>query len=134
MRPLSLIHISLLQLVETLRGHGMGLILDIVPNHMAVGGDGNPWWLDVLEWGQDSPYASFFDIQWQSHDPLLSGQLLVPFLRSDYGEALRDGTLQLHFDAERGRFHAQHFEHRLPLTPPSYCLLYTSWPGAACTC
>jgi (1->4)-alpha-D-glucan 1-alpha-D-glucosylmutase len=111
---------ALLQLVETLRGHGMGLILDIVPNHMAVGGDGNPWWLDVLEWGQDSPYASFFDIQWQSHDPLLSGQLLVPFLRSDYCEALRDGTLQLHFDAERGRFHAQHFEHRLPLTPPSY--------------
>jgi (1->4)-alpha-D-glucan 1-alpha-D-glucosylmutase len=114
---------ALLQLVETLRGHGMGLILDIVPNHMAVGGDGNPWWLDVLEWGQDSPYASFFDIQWQSHDPLLSGQLLVPFLRSDYGEALRDGTLQLHFDAERGRFHAQHFEHRLPLTPPSYAII-----------
>ena len=114
---------ALLQLVETLRGHGMGLILDIVPNHMAVGGDGNPWWLDVLEWGQDSPYASFFDIQWQSHDPLLSGQLLVPFLRSDYGEALRDGTLQLHFDAVRGRFHAQHFEHRLPLTPPSYAII-----------
>jgi (1->4)-alpha-D-glucan 1-alpha-D-glucosylmutase len=111
---------ALVQLVNTLSAHDMGLILDIVPNHMAVGGDGNPWWLDVLEWGQGSPYASFFDIQWQSHDPLLSGQLLVPFLRSDYGEALRDGTLELHFDAERGRFHAQHFEHRLPLTPASY--------------
>ncbi|VEE15817.1 malto-oligosyltrehalose synthase [Ectopseudomonas mendocina] len=111
---------ALVQLVNTLRAHDMGLILDIVPNHMAVGGDGNPWWLDVLEWGQGSPYASFFDIQWQSHDPLLSGQLLVPFLRSDYGEALRDGTLELHFDAQRGRFHAQHFEHRLPLTPASY--------------
>lgn len=86
---------ALVQLVETLRAHDMGLILDIVPNHMAVGGDGNPWWLDVLEWGQESPYAAFFDIQWQSHDPLLSGQLLVPFLRSDYGEALRDGTLEL---------------------------------------
>ncbi|PIA69865.1 malto-oligosyltrehalose synthase [Pseudomonas sediminis] len=111
---------ALVQLVETLRAHDMGLILDIVPNHMAVGGDGNPWWLDVLEWGQGSPYAEFFDIQWQSHDPLLSGQLLVPFLRSDYGEALRDGTLELVFDAKRGRFHAQHFEHRLPLTPASY--------------
>lgn len=111
---------ALVQLVDTLRAHDMGLILDIVPNHMAVGGDGNPWWLDVLEWGQGSPYAEFFDIQWQSHDPLLSGQLLVPFLRSDYGEALRDGTLELVFDAKRGRFHAQHFEHRLPLTPASY--------------
>lgn len=107
-------------LVDTLRKHGMGLILDIVPNHMAVGGDGNPWWLDVLEWGQGSPYAAYFDIQWQSHDPLLSGQLLVPFLRSDYGEALRDGTIELRFDARCGRFHAQHFEHRLPLTPTSY--------------
>lgn len=111
---------ALVRLVNILRAHDMGLILDIVPNHMAVGGDGNPWWLDVLEWGQESPYAGFFDIQWQSHDPLLSGQLLVPFLRSDYGEALRDGTLELVFDAERGRFHAQHFEHRLPLTPSSY--------------
>ncbi|MDZ4193653.1 MAG: malto-oligosyltrehalose synthase, partial [Pseudomonas sp.] len=111
---------ALVRLVNILRTHDMGLILDIVPNHMAVGGDGNPWWLDVLEWGQGSHYAEFFDIQWQSHDPLLSGQLLVPFLRSDYGEALRDGTLELVFDAKRGRFHAQHFEHRLPLTPSSY--------------
>ena len=117
---------ALVQLVNTLRAHDMGLILDIVPNHMAVGGDGNPWWLDVLEWGQDSPYAAFFDIQWHSHDPLLSGQLLVPFLRSDYGATLRDGTLELHFDAERGRFHAQHFEHRLPLTPPSYASILRS--------
>lgn len=111
---------ALVQLADALHARGMGLILDIVPNHMAVGGEGNPWWLDVLEWGRASPYAAFFDIQWQSHDPLLSGQLLVPFLRSDYGEALREGTLQLAFDARRGRFHAQHFEHRLPLTPASY--------------
>lgn len=122
---------ALVYLVQSLREHDMGLILDIVPNHMAVGGDGNPWWLDVLEWGQGSPYASFFDIQWQSHDPLLSGQLLVPFLRSDYGEALREGTLELVFDAERGRFHAQHFEHRLPLTPPSYAHILQASEDAA---
>ncbi|MDH1557918.1 malto-oligosyltrehalose synthase [Pseudomonas sp. MDMC216] len=122
---------ALVRLVNILRAHDMGLILDIVPNHMAVGGDGNPWWLDVLEWGQDSPYADFFDIQWQSHDPLLSGQLLVPFLRSDYGEALRDGTLELVFDGERGRFHAQHFEHRLPLTPSSYASILRSSDDAA---
>ncbi|MFI8736433.1 malto-oligosyltrehalose synthase [Ectopseudomonas toyotomiensis] len=122
---------ALVRLVNILRAHDMGLILDIVPNHMAVGGDGNPWWLDVLEWGQESPYADFFDIQWQSHDPLLSGQLLVPFLRSDYGEALRDGTLELVFDAERGRFHVQHFEHRLPLTQSSYASILRSSDHAA---
>lgn len=111
---------GLIRLVDALHGRNMGLILDIVPNHMAVGGEGNPWWLDVLEWGESSPFATFFDIQWRSHDPLLTGQLLLPFLRSDYGEALGQGTITLDIDRERGRFHAQHFEHRLPITPPSY--------------
>src|SRR5690606_10842179 len=111
---------ALIRLVEALHERGIGLILDIVPNHMAVGGDANPWWLDLLEWGKDSPYAKFFDIQWHSHDPLLAGQLLVPFLRCDYGEARAGGSIGLHFDRERGAFYAQHFEHRLPITPPSY--------------
>jgi maltooligosyltrehalose synthase len=66
----------------------MGLILDIVSNHMAVGGSDNPWWLDLLEWGRLSPYGEFFDIQWHSPDPLMEGQLLLPFLGSDYGVGL----------------------------------------------
>ncbi|MDH4557450.1 malto-oligosyltrehalose synthase [Pseudomonas sp. BN417] len=111
---------ALERLVEALRRQRMGLILDVVSNHMAVGGDGNPWWLDVLEWGTASPYASFFDIQWQSPDPLLHGQLLAPFLRSDYGEVLAAGEVPLVFDAEKGSFHARHFEHRFPISPPSY--------------
>ena len=111
---------ALVRLVEALRSYRIGLILDIVSNHMAVGGDGNPWWLDVLEWGAGSPYAQFFDIQWQSHDPAMYGQLLVPFLRCDYGEALAAGDIVLHFDCSSGAFHAQHFEHRLPISPPSY--------------
>ncbi|WP_339411346.1 malto-oligosyltrehalose synthase [Pseudomonas sp. EA_35y_Pfl2_R5] len=111
---------ALVALADALHEHGMGLILDIVSNHMAVGGDANPWWLDVLEWGRNSPFAGFFDIQWNSHDPLLEGQLLVPFLRSDYGEALSNATLVLHFDEQCGSFYVEHFEHRLPITPPSY--------------
>lgn len=111
---------ALLRLVSELRAHGMGLLLDIVSNHMAVGGDANPWWLDVLEWGPSSPYANFFDIQWRSHDPLMVGQLLVPFLRTDYGEVLASGEIELKFEAETGSLYAQHYEHRFPLCPPTY--------------
>jgi len=111
---------ALRRLVASLRRHGMGLILDIVSNHMAVGGSDNPWWRDVLEWGPASPYAQFFDIQWQSQDPLMNAQLLVPFLRSDYGDSLASGDITLHFDAEQGALYVQHFEHRFPLAPPTY--------------
>lgn len=111
---------ALRRLVDALRAKGMGLILDIVSNHMAVGGSGNAWWLDVLEWGRRSPYAQFFDIQWNSPDPLLEGQLLVPFLGSDYGEALQDGKIPVKLDAETGTLYAEHYEHRFPITPPSY--------------
>ncbi|KWU52769.1 malto-oligosyltrehalose synthase [Pseudomonas palleroniana] len=111
---------ALHRLVATLREHGMGLILDIVSNHMAVGGADNPWWLDLLEWGRLSPYSEFFDIQWHSPDPLLKGQLLMPFLGSDYGEALQSGTLTLHFDTEHGAFYVEHYEHRFPICPRDY--------------
>ena len=111
---------ALRRLVDALRAKGMGLILDIVSNHMAVGGSGNAWWLDVLEWGRRSPYAQFFDIQWNSPDPLLEGQLLVPFLGSDYGDALQEGKIPLRLDIENGAFYAEHYEHRFPISPPTY--------------
>ena len=60
--------LALQRLVGALRDHGMGLILDIVPNHMGVGGADNAWWLDVLEWGRASPYADYFDIDWDPPD------------------------------------------------------------------
>ncbi|PBQ17959.1 malto-oligosyltrehalose synthase [Pseudomonas congelans] len=111
---------ALLRLVETLREHGMGLILDIVSNHMAVGGADNPWWLDLLEWGRRSPYAEFFDIQWNSPDPLLEGQLLLPFLSSDYGTVLQAGEIPLRFNAEQGSFYIEHYQHHFPVCPLTY--------------
>lgn len=114
---------ALRRLVAALREHDMGLILDIVSNHMAVGGADNPWWLDLLEWGRLSPYSEFFDIQWHSPDPLLKGQLLMPFLGSDYGEALQSGTLPLKFDAAHGSFYVEHYEHRFPICPRDYALI-----------
>ncbi|KAE9639324.1 malto-oligosyltrehalose synthase [Pseudomonas sp. PB103] len=111
---------ALRNLVSTLREHGMGLILDIVSNHMAVGGNDNPWWLDLLEWGRLSPFGEFFDIQWHSPDPLMEGQLLLPFLGSDYGVALQEGTLKLHFNAEKGSFYVEHYDHHFPICPSDY--------------
>ena len=108
------------RLVSALREQNMGLILDIVSNHMAVGGGDNPWWLDLLEWGRLSPYGEFFDIQWHSPDPLMEGQLLLPFLGSDYGIALQDGTLPLRFDAQARRFYVEHYEHHFPICPTNY--------------
>jgi (1->4)-alpha-D-glucan 1-alpha-D-glucosylmutase len=110
---------ALRRLVSALREQNMGLILDIVSNHMAVGGNDNPWWLDLLEWGRLSPYSEFFDIQWHSPDPLMEGQLLLPFLGSDYGIALQDGTLKLRFD-EHGAFYVEHYDHHFPICPSDY--------------
>jgi (1->4)-alpha-D-glucan 1-alpha-D-glucosylmutase len=99
------------RLVAELRAHDMGLILDIVSNHMAVGGHDNPWWLDLLAWGRASPYCEFFDIQWHSPDPLLEGLLLLPYLSDDYGITLKKGELPLRFNAEKGTFYAEHGNH-----------------------
>ena len=120
---------ALRHLVSTLREHGMGLILDIVSNHMAVGGSDNPWWLDLLEWGRLSPYGEFFDIQWHSPDPLMEGQLLLPFLGSDYGVALQEGTLKLQFDAQAGRFYVEHYDHHFPICPNDYGELLKAEPA-----
>jgi (1->4)-alpha-D-glucan 1-alpha-D-glucosylmutase len=118
---------ALERLVAELQQHQMGLIVDIVANHMAVGGDDNPWWLDVLKWGPKSRYAQFFDIQWNSPDPALNGLLLVPFLRSHYGEVLVAGEISVHFNDVTGEFYARHFEHYFPLSPASYShILYNT--------
>lgn len=111
---------ALERLVAELRRYGMGLIVDIVSNHMAVGGNDNPWWLDVLKWGQKSRYARFFDIHWNSPYPALNGQLLVPFLRSHYGEVLAAGEITVHFNHDTGEFYARHYDHHFPLCPTSY--------------
>ncbi|MFJ4374815.1 malto-oligosyltrehalose synthase [Pseudomonas japonica] len=114
---------ALERLVAALRQHGMGLLLDIVSNHMAVGGEHNRWWQDLLAWGRRSRYAEFFDIQWHSPDPLLEGQLLLPFLADDYGKVLQAGEAPLRFDAHSGQFLIHHHDHRFPISPPDYALV-----------
>ena len=122
---------ALERLVAALRQHGVGLILDTVSNHMAVGGADNPWWQSLLAWGRRSPYAEFFDIQWHSSDPLLAGQLLLPFLGSDYGLALKNGELPLQFDKHQGLLQVAHYEHRFPICPIDYGWILALSPDPA---
>jgi len=108
-------------LCAALRHRGIGVILDIVPNHMAVGGDDNPWWLDVLEKGAASPYAAYFDIDWRPADPELRDRLLAPFLGSSYAEAVEQGDLVLEVDPEAHCLSVVAYgRHRFPIRPDDY--------------
>jgi len=110
---------DLVALTDRLAARGMGLVLDFVPNHMGIGPD-NAWWLDVLEWGRLSPYADFFDIDWQAHRPDLAGKVLFPVLGDQYGAILEKGEIRLRFDAGDGSFSAWYYDHRFPITPLRY--------------
>lgn len=109
------------QMLSAFREHGLEHILDYVPNHMGVGGLDNPFWLDVLEWGRNSRYARWFDIDWDSHSEYLKEKLIVPFLADQYGAELKKGSLELKFDEKHGNFSVWLYgTHRLPVTPRSY--------------
>lgn len=107
---------GLRRLVAALRAQGMGLVVDIVPNHMGVGPE-NAWWMDVLRHGRDSRYAGHFDIDWQSPDPLLRGRLLLPILGAGYDATLREGHLRL--ARHRGEWTLRLYDDHLPLSPAS---------------
>ena len=120
---------ALRRMVAALRGHDMGLILDIVPNHMGVGGADNAWWLDVLEWGRAAEHAEFFDIDWDPPDSSLRGRLLAPFLGSPYGDCLNNKELTLQFDPEDGRFFVGYYSHRFPINPRDYASILLTEGG-----
>jgi (1->4)-alpha-D-glucan 1-alpha-D-glucosylmutase len=106
--------------VKVLHCHQMGQIMDIVPNHMGVGGDDNVWWLDVLEHGSASEYASYFDIDWRPIKDELRGKVLLPLLGEHYGKVIEKGELQLTFDLDSGQFSVRFYNHRLPIDPSTY--------------
>jgi (1->4)-alpha-D-glucan 1-alpha-D-glucosylmutase len=106
--------------VAALRAHGMGHIVDIVPNHVGILGADNEWWMDVLENGEASAYAGFFDIDWAPSNPDRAHKVLVPVLADPYGTALERGELELRFEPASGAFAAFYQSHRLPLDPRTY--------------
>jgi len=107
------------RLTGDLQRRAMGLLLDVVPNHMSAT-LANAWWLDVLRDGRESVYADFFDIDWQPQNPAAQGKVLLPVLEDHYGKVLESGKLRLAF--EGGKFfityHDRYFPVRAASVPP----------------
>lgn len=98
--------------------HEMGLLLDVVPNHMGINDPNNRQWQDVLENGRASQYASFFDIDWEPPKEELKQRVLLPFLGDQYGKVLESQELRLQF--ADGIFYLAYFNLRFPLNPRSW--------------
>ncbi len=107
-------------LCAALARHGMGQLLDIVPNHMGVLEADNRWWMDVLECGPASVHARTFDIEWHAPEPELRGRVLLPVLGDHYGRVLEAGDLRLAFDSAAGEFAVHYHAHRFPIDPRDY--------------
>ena len=104
--------------VAQLQAHGMGQVLDFVPNHVGIADDRNAWWMDVLENGPSSQYARYFDIDWQPLKTDLRNRVLLPILGDQYGRVLERGELRVRF--EEGTFYVLYGERSLPIAPGTY--------------
>ncbi|MCB1883041.1 MAG: malto-oligosyltrehalose synthase [Geminicoccaceae bacterium] len=109
-------------LVAALEGEGMGLLLDIVPNHVGVGAD-NPWWQDLLRWGEDSPKARFFDVDWRALAGGTPGRLLLPQLGGPYGKVLAGGGLKVGVQTNPATLDLAYYDNRFPLDPRTWPLI-----------
>src|SRR6202041_2841403 len=98
---------------------GLGQVLDIVPNHMALGRENRYWW-DVLENGPSSRYATWFDVDWNSAEVKLQNKVLIPVLGEQYGRALSANEIVIHYDG--ASFQVRYMDHRFPLAPHSLAL------------
>lgn len=114
------------ELVSALHRHGMGMIIDIVPNHLGVMGDGNAWWLDVLENGPAAQFAPYFDVDWHPNRSSMQNRILVPVLGSPYGTVLEAGELNVSYDATTGSFAARYYQHLFPIDPKTYPLIFAA--------
>jgi (1->4)-alpha-D-glucan 1-alpha-D-glucosylmutase len=102
---------------------GLGQVLDVVPNHMAIGMKNRCWW-DVLENGPSSRYATWFDIDWQSAEVKLQNKVLIPVLGDQYGKALAAGQIRIEFNS--GAFRVCYMENAYPLSPRSLAAVLTT--------
>ena len=103
----------LVEFARALRARRMGLVVDVVPNHMSIAGSENAWWQDVLENGPGSPFARFFDVDWNPPNPSLKNRVLLPILGEQFGRILEKQELRLSY--RDGAFHVNYWETTLPV-------------------
>jgi (1->4)-alpha-D-glucan 1-alpha-D-glucosylmutase len=109
------------QFAQKLKQHGMGLIVDVVSNHMCITDASNQWWWDVLENGPSSTYARFFDVDWHPPKEELANKVLLPFLGEQFGRVLEAQEIKLLY--EDGAFYFALQDMRLPVAPRSWHLV-----------
>jgi (1->4)-alpha-D-glucan 1-alpha-D-glucosylmutase len=101
--------------IRALKAHGMGHVIDIVPNHMGIAKSSNPWWLDVLENGPSSRFARFFDIEWTPVKDELADKVEIPTLGDQYGAVLERQELTLTY--RDGGFVVCYYDDWVPIAP-----------------
>jgi (1->4)-alpha-D-glucan 1-alpha-D-glucosylmutase len=104
---------QLSELLRHLREQSMGFLVDVVPNHMSIAEAHNGWWQDVLENGPSSPYARYFDIDWNPPNPALKNRVLLPILGDQFGRVLERQELRVSY--RDGGFFLNYFETQLPV-------------------
>ena len=112
---------DLRRLHEALAARGMGLVMDVVPNHMCISSNDNVWWNDVLENGPSSPFARYFDVDWRPPKTELRDKVLLPILGDQYGRVLEAGDLQVR--EVDGAFVVEYYDRRFPIGPGTYPLI-----------
>ena len=118
---------AFVRLSSELQRHGMGLVVDVVPNHMCISHPSNAWWWDVLENGPSSPFARYFDIDWQPPKQELTNRVLLPILGDQYGRVLENREVQAVY--KEGQFHISVYDTLLPLAPRTWSMILE--PAAA---
>jgi (1->4)-alpha-D-glucan 1-alpha-D-glucosylmutase len=111
----------LAEFTASLKGHDMGLVMDLVPNHMCIADTKNAWWRDILENGPGSQFSRFFDIDWQPPKQDMSNKVLLPVLGDQYGRVLENQEIQLHY--QRGAFLVRYYDTELPIAPRTWILI-----------
>ncbi len=109
---------SFLELASELQRHGMGLLVDVVPNHMCITHPSNAWWWDVLENGPSSPFARYFDIDWHPPKEELTNKVLLPVLGDQFGRVLENQEIQARYS--EGQFDVSLYDRPLPLAPRTW--------------
>jgi (1->4)-alpha-D-glucan 1-alpha-D-glucosylmutase len=111
---------GLRRFVEKLRAHGMGVIVDVVPNHMGVGGSENLWWMDILEWGRHARMHAISTSTGIRPIRRCAAKCSRRSWAHAYGEELQGGKIKLVFDADQGRFKIEYYAHTFPVSPLDY--------------